>query len=219
MITNETKNVSTLLLALLLASCSRTPETAAPATQGPDGPRTGEVAATESRSQGQGATQLATYVDPGVSQASEEVQHAVAVLAPTAGNTARGVVNFRKEDGQLTVTADMHGLPPGKHAYHVHLLGDCSSDDGKSAGTHFNFVGPSEDKTVQRITGNLGELDANDAGDASARVTIPTARLQGRFSILGRSVVVHQKGNDADRPPLGAAGSRLACGVIGISRQ
>lgn len=145
---------------------------------------------------------------------------AIAVLHPTEGNQARGVVRFhRGDDGSVRVEARVSGLEPGSHAYHVHLYGDCSAPDGTSAGTHFNFVGSSVDppEDIGRITGNLGELEAGDDGEARHSATLDLARLGGPKSIVGHAVVVHARGNDPESPPIGAAGARVACGVIGIA--
>ncbi len=157
-------------------------------------------------------------IDPGGAH-PQDVGHAVAVMRPTEGNTASGTITFRQTDQGVEVKADIEGLPEGVHAYHVHLLGDCSAPDGTSAGTHFNFEGSSEHPPadIQRITGNLGQLEADANGRAQAEATIPHASLTGRYSIIGRSVIIHSRGNDPSSPPIGNAGSRLACGVIGMS--
>lgn len=157
-------------------------------------------------------------LDPGAEN-PEEVKHAVAVLSPTEGNEARGTVHFEKVSQGLEVTADFENLPPGPHAFHVHVFGDCSSPDAKSADTHFHFTGPSMNPPadIDHITGNLGEVTADESGSAQAKATIEDAKLQGPFSILGRSVIIHEKGNDPQQPPIGAAGGRLACGVIGMT--
>lgn len=156
-------------------------------------------------------------VDPGAGD-SPVVSEAVAVLNPTEGNHVTGEVTFKQTSSGLNVHAEFKGLSPGEHAFHVHLFGDCSSDDAKSAGTHFNFQGSSEapPKDIQRITGNLGEVKADESGSGSVDETIEKATLTGPYSIVGRSVVVHEKGNDPKSPPIGAAGGRVACGVIGI---
>lgn len=146
---------------------------------------------------------------------------AIAVLHPTKGNDAHGVLTFhRQSDGSVTVEAHVSGLAPGVHAYHVHVWGDCSAPDGTSAGTHFNFVGSSLNppSDIHRITGDLGELRADASGEASASGPVENARLDGPKSIIGRAVVVHAKANDPASPPIGAAGARVACGVIGIAK-
>jgi superoxide dismutase, Cu-Zn family len=157
-------------------------------------------------------------VDPGA-RAPMPVREAVAVLMPTKGNHVSGVVRFRT-DGPGTdvdVIASIDGLPAGVHAYHVHVYGDCSSPDAQSAGPHFHFVGSSF--TEERfITGNLGELQADGKATTTQRDRIH-AMLQGKFSLLGRAVVIHEKGNNPASPPDGAAGKRLACGVIGVANQ
>ncbi len=45
---------------------------------------------------------------------------AVAVLAPTAGNTVHGVVTFMAVDGGVRITAQVEGLPAGGHGFHIH---------------------------------------------------------------------------------------------------
>jgi Cu-Zn family superoxide dismutase len=156
-------------------------------------------------------------VDPG-DPSSAAVTRAVAVLQPTQGNQAHGSISFTQTGQGLRVQAQLQGLKPGTHAYHVHLYGDCSAPDGKSAGTHFNFQGSSENppEDIQRITGNLGELEADADGKASADSIVEMASLQGDHSIIGRAVIVHERGNDPDSPPMGDTGARIACGVIGV---
>lgn len=171
-----------------------------------------------------GAGEPGPWLDPGA-PGLQPVQAAVALLQPTGDREsgaegARGEVYFEHDEQGLRVTARVQGLPPGAHAYHVHLRGDCSGAAGKSAGPHFNFSGPSAPPPddVGRITGNLGELRADARGDAQHQGRVEDASLTGPYSIVGRAVVVHAKGNDAAQPPAGAAGARLACGVIGLTK-
>jgi len=144
---------------------------------------------------------------------------AVAVIHPTEGNNAMGTVTFVQTDNGINVHAEIKGLSPGLHGYHVHLYGDCTARDGTSAGTHFNFEGSSLNPpaNIDHITGDLGNLNANNSGAATADTSIAIASLNGPKSIIGRAVVIHEKANDPSQPPIGAAGSRLGCGVIGIA--
>jgi Cu-Zn family superoxide dismutase len=159
------------------------------------------------------------HLDPG-SPEPRAVDRAVVVLEPTDGNQAGGIIHFVQQGDGVALTAEVDGLTTGKHAYHVHVFGDCTKSDGSSAGTHLNFEGsslqPSHDDK-KAITGNLGDLVADADGKATAGQTIRGASLSGPYSIIGRSVVIHELANDPAHPPMGATGKRVACGVIGIA--
>ena len=163
------------------------------------------------------------FVDPGADDL-EAVKHAVAILRPVSGSDVHGVVEFEVTEENPVAGPGLHmrarasGLPDGAHGFHVHLLGDCRGE-GERAGTHFNFSGPSRNPSgdVDRITGNLGILDTGEDGRAQLEADIDDARLHGPYSILGRSIVVHARANDPTQPPIGAAGARIACGVIGLT--
>ncbi|CAA9586278.1 Superoxide dismutase [Cu-Zn] precursor [uncultured Synechococcales cyanobacterium] len=144
---------------------------------------------------------------------------AIARLEPTRGNTASGTVTFEQGDGHLLIKADIAGLTPGRHGFHVHEFGDCSSGDGKSAGNHFNpdkapHGGPSQAK---RHVGDLGNVEADATGRAVLTIQDPVTSLSGSHSIISRSVVVHAKADDLRSQPAGKAGDRVACGVISLA--
>lgn len=145
------------------------------------------------------------------------VQQAAAVLRPASGSDVRGTVHFRADEaGGVTVQADVSGLTPGAHAYHVHEYGDCTAEDATSAGPHYPFVPLGEDAEPEFITGNLGEIEAEEDGSGTARRSIPILELAGPQGVLGRSVVLHRQPNDTTAPPTGDTGARIACGVIGV---
>ena len=68
----------------------------------------------------------------------DHTMKAVCVVHPTKGHNAHGVVTFIKVDGGVKVVADIKGLKPGSHGFHIHEYGDCSAPNGTSAGGHFN---------------------------------------------------------------------------------
>jgi Cu-Zn family superoxide dismutase len=145
---------------------------------------------------------------------------AVAVLHSTTGQHCHGVVHFTQDGDSLKVVADLEGLAPDqKHAFHIHQYGDCTSSDGMSAGGHYNPEGhqhglPDSEK---RHAGDLGNVQADSEGKAHYEITVSNISIQGQKNpILGRAVIVHAKPDDGGQP-VGNAGTRIACGVIGVA--
>src|SRR5438128_8745027 len=62
---------------------------------------------------------------------------AIAVLHPAGDSKVSGTVTFTEEADGVRVHAEIKGLTPGKHGFHVHEFGDCSAADLSSAGAHF----------------------------------------------------------------------------------
>ncbi|MCX6137225.1 MAG: superoxide dismutase family protein [Ignavibacteriales bacterium] len=148
------------------------------------------------------------------------INHAIAVIVPTKGNSVRGTVTFEAVERGVRVVADLTRLTPGKHGFHVHEFGDISSDDGSSAGGHFNPMGmvhsmPMSDK---RHAGDMGNIEADEHGIAHLDYVDPAMKLDGDYSIVGRAVIVHEKEDDLKTQPTGNAGPRIGCGVIGIAK-
>ena len=149
------------------------------------------------------------------------VTTAVAVMVPTKGSDVHGVVTFEVVEHGVRVVANIFGLAQGKHGFHIHEFGDCSSDSGTAAGGHFNPAGmrhgaPNSDK---RHVGDAGNVEADKDGYAHLDYIDPVISLSGENSIIGRAVIVHAKEDDLLTQPTGAAGARVACGVIGVAKS
>jgi superoxide dismutase, Cu-Zn family len=145
---------------------------------------------------------------------------AIAVLHPTAGNSVAGIVTFSASGDEVKVVADLTGLKPGKHGFHIHEFGDCSAPDAKSAGGHFNpgnHQHGAPDAT-DRHAGDLGNIEADASGKAHLEMSDKVMKLSGSDSILGHAVIVHEKADDLKTQPTGDAGGRVACGVIGVAK-
>ena len=151
---------------------------------------------------------------------SAAVTKAVAVLHPTSGQQCHGVVRFTQDGDSVKVVADLEGLTPGqKHAFHIHQYGDCSAPDGMSAGGHYNPEGHQHGlpDSENRHAGDLGNVQADDQGKAHYEITVPNVSIMGtKNPIIGRGVIVHAKVDDGSQP-VGNAGGRIACGVIGVA--
>ena len=147
---------------------------------------------------------------------------AIAVLHPTAGNKVSGTVTFTEVADGVQVQAEITGLSPGKHGFHVHEFGDCSATDLASAGAHFNptnkpHAGPD---TAERHVGDMGNLEADASGAAKLDyVDHEISLTDDQRSVIGRSVIVHAKADDLKSQPAGDSGARIACGVIGRAKS
>jgi superoxide dismutase, Cu-Zn family len=145
----------------------------------------------------------------------------IAVLHPTAGNKVSGTVTFTPVTGGVQVQAEMTGLSPGKHGFHIHEFGDCSATDGSSAGGHFNptnepHAGPN---AAKRHEGDMGNIEADASGKAKLDYVDHHMSLSNdQTSVIGRAVIVHAKADDLKSQPSGDAGARVACGVIGWAK-
>jgi Cu-Zn family superoxide dismutase len=150
---------------------------------------------------------------------AQETTKAIAVLHPASGSKVMGTVTFTKTGDTVQVVADITGLTPGKHAFHIHEFGDCSAADASSAGSHFNPTHKPHGSpdSPERHAGDMGNLEADSTGKAHLELKDNMLKLSGENSILGRGVIVHEKVDDWSQP-VGNAGGRQACGVIGVAK-
>ncbi|XP_027027682.1 superoxide dismutase [Cu-Zn] [Tachysurus fulvidraco] len=149
---------------------------------------------------------------------------AVCVLKGTGEVT--GTVYFEQSNGaSVKLTGQITGLTPGLHGFHVHAFGD-NTNGCISAGPHFNphnmtHGGPTDEI---RHVGDLGNVTADSDGIAKIDIEDKIVSLTGQYSIIGRTMVIHEKeddlgkGGDDESHKTGNAGGRLACGVIGITQ-
>jgi Cu-Zn family superoxide dismutase len=143
---------------------------------------------------------------------------AVATLAPTSGQTAKGTVHFSDVgDGNIEVVVDLTGVPPGIHGFHIHEKGDCGNN-AQNAGGHFNPTGMvhGAPDAVSHHAGDFGNVTADANGEVHTRFTTHSISLTQGFSTsaLGHAVVLHEKADDLISQPSGNAGGRIACGVV-----
>ncbi len=153
-------------------------------------------------------------------QMAGKVTHAVAVIYPTAGSAVSGIVSFTQTDSGILIVADIDSLTPGKHGFHIHQYGDCSSYDASTAGGHFNPDNEEHGGPNSRVrhVGDLGNITADSMGVARLEMVDKVISFSGPHSIIGRAVVIHANEDDLRTPPSGDAGPRVACGVIGIAK-
>ena len=144
-------------------------------------------------------------------------------LKNSAGASAGSATLTAAPNGVLA-HIEAKGLTPGWHGVHFHETGDCSKPGFTSAGAHIH----SQASVVHGLlnpdgndSGDLPNLYAGADGSATADVFSTyvsfggTAARPGLLDKDGSALVIHANPDDYKTQPIGGAGARVACGVIG----
>lgn len=150
---------------------------------------------------------------------------AQADLKDAQGRTV-GTATFVQHPQGVMIRADLSGLPPGWHGFHIHETGKCEPPDFKSAGGHFAPEGHKHGFGKEGPhAGDLPNLYAGADGRIVIEILTDRIRLgdqaeavaAGAADILdqdGAAIVLHAKADDYRTDPAGESGDRIACGVI-----
>lgn len=147
-----------------------------------------------------------------------QVKRAICRIIGTQGNEKiKGTVHFIREGANVRIKAEVEGLSPGEHGFHVHRWGDITCTDGVCAGGHFNPTATKHGAPdgAERHIGDLGNLNADASGKATYDRLDSVLKLDGAHGCIGRAIIIHAKPDDWSQPT-GNAGARIAYGVIGI---
>lgn len=147
----------------------------------------------------------------------------IVVMMKTSDGKDAGTVTLRqKQRGGVKVTANLKNLPVGDHAIHVHMVAKCDGPDFKTAGPHFNpdnkkhglknSEGPHAGDLPLNLT--VGPDGTVNSSFIAKGITLDAGAPNSVFANGGTSIVVHEKADDMMTDPAGAAGNRIACGVI-----
>jgi len=162
-----------------------------------------------------------------MSNNKHEPIHAIAVFND---EKIKGVVRFTEdlETNQVRLDVGITGLKPNSlHGFHVHEAGDLT-DNCTSMCAHFNPYGKTHGcpGMKERHVGDLGNLKTNSKGEAFSTFYDDAIKLTGtECNIIGRGVIIHAdeddcgKGGNAESLRTGNAGKRIACAVIGYSKE
>lgn len=134
--------------------------------------------------------------------------------------TSVGTALLSVDSVGMTFTFDVHDLPPGPHAVHVHSAGRCERPDFLSAGPHLNPE--HKQHGLDNPAGaHMGDLDDLLVGpDGRARQVVRITRPKGKFtprSLLdadGAAIIIHAGPDDRHTDPSGKSGPRIACGIV-----
>ena len=131
----------------------------------------------------------------------------------TADGADAGTVTFQEMPAGVLVKADLTGLPPGAHGFHIHQTGACTPDF-KAAGEHLAPDGHEHGfgATAEPHAGDLPNIVAGDDGAASAEFLDWRLKFTDLMDDDGSAIMVHADPDDyMDKS---SAGDRFACGVI-----
>ncbi|MCF3936062.1 superoxide dismutase family protein [Acuticoccus sp. M5D2P5] len=144
----------------------------------------------------------------------------MADVIDTSGASVGTVSFMQTPSGFVVIKADISGLEPGVHGFHIHETGECDAEGGfESAGGHYS--GGMEHGVLTEGGPHAGDLPNVEVGGDGTLVTeIFTDRVSigGETNPLddadGSAIMVHSGADDYQSQPSGDAGSRVACGVL-----
>ena len=164
--------------------------------------------------------------------------YAIAVF----NDSIKGYVKFSEDltNNRIKIDLNIVGLKPNSlHGFHVHQAGDLT-DGCTSMCDHFNPYGNTHGSPgmKNRHVGDLGNIKTNDKGEAIYTFYDDMIKLRGQgcsaflnlfegneCNIIGRGLIIHAdeddcgKGENSESLKTGNAGKRIACAVIGFSKE
>jgi Cu-Zn family superoxide dismutase len=156
----------------------------------------------------------------------EKEIYAIAVF----NDIIKGTVKFSEDnkENKIKIELNISGLKPkSKHGFHVHESGDLT-DKCTSMCSHFNPFGKNHGcpGMKERHVGDLGNIVTNYKGDAKYVFYDNVIKLRGsKCNIIGRGLIIHEDeddcgmGDNSESLKTGNSGKRIACAVIGYSKE
>jgi Cu-Zn family superoxide dismutase len=153
--------------------------------------------------------------------------YAIAVFTDSA---IKGTVKFSEDskENRIKIELNITGLKPkSKHGFHIHEAGDLT-DKCTSMCAHFNPFDKNHGcpGLKERHVGDLGNIVTNGKGEAKYVFYDNVIKLRGtKCNIIGRGLIIHEDeddcgaGTNAESLKTGNAGKRIACAVIGYSKE
>ena len=152
---------------------------------------------------------------------SEGAKELTASMIDAQGEEVGTATFSMTPSGIVLVSAEVSGLEPGEHGFHIHETGKCEPEtEFKSAGGHYAGNGDPMHGTVEGgpHAGDMPNAFVGEDGMLRAEVFNPRVTLDGDMNPLmdedGSALMVHSGPDDYESQPSGDAGGRVACGVI-----
>jgi Cu-Zn family superoxide dismutase len=129
-------------------------------------------------------------------------------------------------EGPVEFNVFAEGIRPGAHGCHIHRSGNLSQGS-TSLCDHYNPFGDTHGDLNEENAhvGDLGNILVNENGISIQEFVAERVRLRGPYSVIGRSIVIHEDPDDLGRGPYtdskttGHSGSRVLWGIIAIDED
>ena len=153
----------------------------------------------------------------------------ISAIAVFDDKKIKGVVKFTEDSKSNSVRIDIQieGLKKNfLHGFHVHESGDLTGKCDTMC-AHFNPYKKQHGcpGSKNRHVGDLGNLKTDSNGIANYTMYDDVIKLKGKCNIIGRGLIIHADTDDCglgnnDASLLnGNSGKRIACAIIGYSKE
>ena len=135
-----------------------------------------------------------------------------------------GTIKLSETKAGVLLSLDLTGLAPnGEQAIHIHETALCEGNF-TSAGGHYNPTGKAHGMKHPEgeHAGDMPNLQPDEDGEIATqilnqKITLALENIDGRATLFdadGSAIIIHEGADDHMSQPSGAAGSRVACGLI-----
>ena len=122
----------------------------------------------------------------------------------------------------VQVDVGVEGLSAGLHAMHFHETGKCEGPSFKSAGGHYNPTNSAHGSKMQDgpHAGDMMNIYVYEDGRGDSEIVNERVSLNGDYGLPalfdadGTALIIHERADDYESQPSGAAGARIGCAVI-----
>jgi len=159
----------------------------------------------------------------GIMESKTNFKEAVSVLnTDYKDNSITGVVLFIQKHDCVHIRIDIKGLNKNHlHGFHIHETGDLR-EGCTSCCSHYNPTNAEHGDLDGGHAGDLGNIKTDKNGNCS--ISLKTNKFKVD-ELLGRSIIIHEDqddlglGTSQESKTTGNSGKRIACAVIGISKN
>jgi len=159
----------------------------------------------------------------GIMNSKSKITEAVSVInTQYKSKHIEGIVLFIQKEDYVHIKVEIKGLSKNHlHGFHIHESGDLR-EGCKTCCAHYNPENTEHGGIHNGHAGDLGNLKTDEHGHCKMSLSTDKFLVD---DILGRSIIIHEDVDDLglgefeDSKTTGHSGARIACSLIGISKD